>query len=270
MPKNIPLGDDIPEQEEWIKPFKNEGDPDTVQDEQVWANTKHHFVFNALPITDARPYKEQDKHQNEREQRASNVIGTNAASQTKTSATKISSDYRIPRKSFQSAKINELVNDFNSSRALPASRIAHPATEREKEHREKAKKDRRKSSKPVSQRHPESEPDVTDNDTVTSKVKPKPRPQPSTPDHSKAPKKNDSAEFPGKESRASKPTSNNTELPKGVSKTEVPTKEDASKSKNKEAQNNKNKGVPNTKKESEQDAKKKGSDSNRSRKPRRD
>ena len=58
MPKNIPLGDDIPEHEEWIKPF-NPGDdnPNTVQDEQVWANTKHKFVFNALPITDMRPYK---------------------------------------------------------------------------------------------------------------------------------------------------------------------------------------------------------------------
>ena len=60
MPKNIPLGDDIPEHEEWIKPFNPEDDnPNTVQDEQVWANTKHKFVFNALPITDMRPYKTQ-------------------------------------------------------------------------------------------------------------------------------------------------------------------------------------------------------------------
>ena len=236
----------------------------------MWADTKHHFVFNALPITDARPYKEQDKHQDEREQRASNIIGTSTANQMKTSATKISSNYRIPRKSFQSTKINELVNDFNSSRALPASSIAHPAMEREKEHREKAKKDRKKSSKPVSQRHPESEPDETDNNTVTSKVKPKPRPRPSTPDLSRAPKKNESAEFPGKESGAIKPTSNNTELTKGVSKTKVSTKDDVSKNKNKDTQDNKNKDVPNTKNESEQDAKKKGSDSSRSRKPRKD
>ena len=50
-PKIIPLGDDIPEEEEWIIPFKNDEDPDTIQDEQEWATREHKFAFNALPIS---------------------------------------------------------------------------------------------------------------------------------------------------------------------------------------------------------------------------
>ena len=56
MPKDLPSGKDIPESEEWFIPFQNDNEPDTVQDEQVWASREHEFRFNALPITNALPY----------------------------------------------------------------------------------------------------------------------------------------------------------------------------------------------------------------------
>ena len=231
MPKNIPLGEYIPEHEEWIKPFNPEDDdPNTGQDEQVWANTHHKFVFNALPITDMRPYKNQ--HQPNKDKTSKTTLVEPQNNQASAAATRISEGYKIPRKSLQSSKINELVNDFNSSRALPASEIAHPSTERETEHREKAKKDRRKSSKPISQRNPESNTEVTDDGTVTSKVQPKSRPRQLTPDQ--------------------------TRTSKGTSKTDTTTKEIKSSN-----------PVSETKREEDQDIMK-TSDSNRSRKPRRD
>ena len=61
VPRNISRGDNIPEEEEWIKPYENDNNPDTVQDEQVWAVNQHKFVYNALPVTNALPYVPPDK-----------------------------------------------------------------------------------------------------------------------------------------------------------------------------------------------------------------
>ena len=176
LPKNISRGDNIPVEEEWFVSFKNDDEPDTVQDEQAWANNNHRFAYNSLTIANALPYVEPSTLQDQRGGFASNIaydeteIHHNAPIPT----TSLQKGYKIPRKSLQISKINEMITDFNSSRSIPKTLIKRPSSDREKEHWGRKKKDKKRSSKPASQRHPESEMSSTetDNEATTSKVRP--------------------------------------------------------------------------------------------------
>ena len=140
-------GDKIPEHEEWIIPHENADDPDTVQDEQEWAMNHHKFTYNALPITDMLPYVPPSMIPDQREEFASNIMYNEAQQDTSHSMTGLTKGYKIPRKSFQSYKINKMINDFNSSGSIPTSKILLPSSDREKEYSERKKKDRKRSTK---------------------------------------------------------------------------------------------------------------------------
>ena len=151
IPKNIPGSDEIPEEKEWIKPQKNDDNPDTVLDEQVWAVNQHKFVYNALPVTNALPYVLPNKLLNQQEDFASNITynKTHNDGPNPTILLGLSKGYKIPGNTLQSYKINEMITDFNSCRSNSTSKISRPSSDRERENGERKKKDGRRSSRPI-------------------------------------------------------------------------------------------------------------------------
>ena len=178
MPKELPAGSDIPEEEEWFVPFNNNNYPDRVQEEHV-------FQFNALPITDALPYVDPSE------------LEETDPTTTSTVPQGWRPGYKIPRRrSFQSNKINELLREYNSSRVIPTSGLARLSDQREKERRERSSRDNRRSPKSTAQSHQElkpPEPKEPSQKVNKDKVPPKSRPRQSTPSHqSRATPKNSS------------------------------------------------------------------------------